>query len=228
MSKIICVIAAHADDEVLGCGGSISKFVEEGSFVHVLILADGESSRDGLEKTEIKKAINLRNKAARSANDVLGVSSLTMLNFPDNKMDSVDLLDVVKKVESFLVDLKPAMVITHNRSDVNIDHQICHQAVVVACRPQPGHSVRELLFMEVASSTEWAPYSNGGNYSPNYWVDITQTIEKKLSSLESYREELREFPHPRSLKGVSSLSSWRGATIGVPFAESFMAGRIIR
>ena len=227
MSKTIAVIVAHADDEVLGCGGAIAKFVKEGSSVHVLLLADGETSRSNLSEQNYNKAKKQRNEAAIKANNILGTESLTILEFPDNRMDGVDLLDVVKAVEVFIEKHRPNMVVTHFLNDVNIDHQVTHKAVVVACRPQPNHSVDELLFMEIASSTEWIPGVGQTLFSPNYWIDITESMDAKLSALEAYRDELREFPHPRSLEGITALSKWRGSTVGVAFAECFVAGRII-
>ena len=227
MSKVIAVIAAHADDEVLGCGGAIAKFVKAGCQVHVLLLADGETSRSDLDPKDYDKAQKVRNKAAMRANEILGTTSLTMLNFPDNRMDGVDLLDVVKAVETFIAEHRPNVVITHFSNDVNIDHQITHQAVVVACRPQPNHCVEELLFMEIVSSTEWIPVTGQVLFSPNYWVDITESIDIKMAALNAYKDELREFPHPRSVDGVKALSTWRGCTVGVASAESFIVGRII-
>ena len=227
MSKVIAVIAAHADDEVLGCGGAIAKFIKSGCQVHVLLLAEGETSRSDLDPKDYDKAQKSRNKAAVNANKILGTTSLTMLNFPDNRMDGVDLLNVVKSVEKFIAEHRPNVVITHFSNDVNIDHQVAHQAVVVACRPQPSHCVEELLFMEIASSTEWIPVTGQVLFSPNYWVDITGSIDVKLAALNAYKDELRDFPHPRSIEGVEALSKWRGCTVGVASAESFISGRII-
>ena len=227
MSKIVAVIAAHADDEVLGCGGAIAKFVKEGCAVHVLLLADGETSRPDLDAINYDKARKQRNRAAVRANEILGTKSLTMLDFPDNRMDGLNLLDVVKAVEVFIEEHRPNIVVTHFSNDVNIDHQITHQAVAVACRPQPSHCVEELLFMEIASSTEWIPVTGQTLFAPNYWIDITESIDIKLEALNAYKDELREFPHPRSIAGVTALAKWRGCTVGVAFAESFVAGRII-
>ena len=227
MSDTVAVIAAHADDEVLGCGGAIARFVAEGCDVHVLLLADGETSRNDLAKDDCDAAIKTRQEAAVRANEVLGSSSLTVLDFPDNRMDSVDLLEVVKAVERFISKHRPSVVITHFSNDVNIDHQITHRAVVVACRPQPNHFVEKLLFMEILSSTEWTPTIGEAQFSPNYWVDIDRYLSIKLEALAAYKEECREFPHPRSTKGVETLAAWRGCTVGVVSAEAFVAGRII-
>jgi N-acetylglucosamine malate deacetylase 1 len=135
------------------------------------------------------------------------------------------LLDVVKKIEAFIQRYQPSTVFTHHAGDVNIDHQVVHHAVVTACRPLPGHSVKELLFFEVPSSTEWRPTSSAEPFIPNWFVDISTTLAKKLQALEGYGSELRAFPHPRSLKAVSALATWRGATVGVEAAEAFVLGR---
>ena len=227
MNKVVAIIAAHADDEVLGCGGTIARFIKEGCQVHVLLLADGETSRDDLDPENYDHAKSIRNKAALRANEILGTTSIKMLDFPDNMMDGVILLDVVKEVEAFILNYRPNIVITHFANDVNIDHQITHQAVVVACRPQPDHCVEELLFMEIASSTEWIPATGKAPFYPNYWIDITEFIDTKMEALNAYEDELRQFPHPRSSEGVKALSTWRGCSVGVASAESFIAGRII-
>jgi N-acetylglucosamine malate deacetylase 1 len=227
MSKVIAVIAAHADDEVLGCGGTISKFIDEGHSVHILLMADGETSRSELDKSSYEFAKEKRNTSAKKANKILSSSSLTVLEFPDNRMDGLDLLDVVKPIEKFIDEYKPEIIITHFAGDVNIDHQITNKAVITACRPQPGHCVKKLLFMEVASSTEWMPPSEKLNFNPNYFVDISKYIDKKVEALEAYNDEMRDFPHSRSIKSVKSLAVWRGSTVGVSAAESFVAGRII-
>jgi LmbE family N-acetylglucosaminyl deacetylase len=144
---------------------------------------------------------------------------------PDNRMDCVDMLDVVQQIEESVQRHKPCTVLTHNAGDVNIDHRIVHDAVIAACRPQPGHCVKKLLFFEVPSSTEWRPAASAPVFSPNFFVDISATLARKLKALEAYASELREFPHPRSLQAVSALARWRGASVGVMAAEAFMLGR---
>jgi LmbE family N-acetylglucosaminyl deacetylase len=144
---------------------------------------------------------------------------------PDNRMDGLDLLDVVKLIETTISRLQPCTVLTHHVGDVNIDHRIVHEAVLAACRPQPSHPVRELLFFEVPSSTEWRPPGSGQPFQPNLFIDISKTLAVKLKALETYANELREFPHPRSMRAVEALARWRGATIGVEAAEAFILGR---
>ena len=168
MSSAVVVIAAHPDDEVLGCGGTMARYARDGRPVHVLLFADGESSRTGGEAPDdFGDQVDARNRAAAVACRVLGCATVTVLALPDNRLDGVELLDLVKHVESFVVKHRPATVLTHHAGDVNIDHRMLHEAVVAACRPQPNHPVRELLFFEIASSTEWRPAGSGIAFVPN-------------------------------------------------------------
>jgi len=227
MAETIVVVAAHPDDEVLGCGGTIARFANEGYSIHVLLLADGESSRGEVPIENIDDLVTTRSNAAEQACGILGCSSTKTLSLPDNRLDGVDLLDIVKQVESFIHQYQPTKVFTHHRGDVNVDHKIVHDAVLTACRPQPNHCTKELLFFEIPSSTEWQTPDAEDSFHPNYFVDISSTIGKKLRALEAYQEEMRKFPHPRSLQAVEALSQWRGATVGVKAAEAFVLGRKI-
>ncbi len=222
MSKSIAVIAAHPDDEVLGCGGTIARMAVQGCPVHILLVADGETSRSN-EGNIVD--LEHRRCAAQKAGEILGCSSVELLTLPDNRLDRLERLDIIKMVENFLDRYHPSIVFTHHVGDVNIDHQILHHAVVTACRPMPGKSIEELLFFEVPSSTEWRPYGSAESFNPNWFTDISQTLEIKLRALRAYEAELREFPHPRSLRAVSALAEWRGATAGFMAAEAFVLGR---
>ena len=222
VNSTVVIFAAHPDDEVLGCGGTIAKLTQQGSRVHVVFLADGESSRD--DTVDIDNLILQRKKNAREALKVLGCTSIDFLDFPDNRLDSLDLLDIVKKIEGFINVYKPIKVFTHYAHDLNIDHQITHNAVVTACRPQPEYCVKELLFFEVPSSTEWGLFKT---FSPNYFVDISNTLSLKIDALNAYKNELQPFPHPRSIKAVESLACYRGASSGCRAAEAFIIGRKI-
>lgn len=228
MKKKILVIAAHPDDEILGCGGTMARHSAEGDEVHVLLLAEGVTSRD--ERAQLKrreKENEARRRAAHRAGKILGVRSLTLHEFPDNRMDSVHLLDVVKKIEAVKKDLKPEIVYTHHSSDVNIDHRRVHEAVIAACRPLPKDSVRRLLFFEVPSSTEWQMPGSRPCFAPNWFTDISKTLGKKIKALKQYDHEMRPWPHPRSYRGVETLARWRGATAGVDAAEAFVLGRVL-
>lgn len=229
MNKSILVIAAHPDDEVLGCGGTMARHAQAGDEVHVAILAEGITSRDDQRKREvIETELSVLKRASQKANDLLGVKSLVRHDFPDNRMDSLARLDVIKVVEGFIERFQPAVVYTHYSGDVNIDHRRTHEAVVVACRPMPGNQlVRTLLFFEIASSTEWQPPASGSPFMPNWFVDISETLDLKLKSLEAYESEMRAWPHARSLAALEHLARWRGATIGVEAAEAFVLGRTL-
>ena len=140
-------------------------------------------------------------------------------------MDELGLLDVVKHVEAFVQSYEPLTVLTHHSGDVNVDHRVIHDAVITVCRPQVNHPVKELLFFEVPSSTEWRPPASAESFQPNWFTDISTTLDVKLEALQAYKAELRPFPHPRSLEAVSALAGWRGATVGVEAAEAFVLGR---
>ena len=227
--QTILIIAAHPDDEVLGCGGSMVKWSKSGNHVHVLIMAEGATSRDR-SRNKISRQIELSHLAqsAKKAGKILGVQSVELLDYPDNRMDSVDLLDVIKTIEKYIEKLKPEVVVTHHLGDLNLDHQIIHQAVMTACRPQPGHPVKCILSFEVSSSTEWQAPIVINPFVPNLFENISETLELKIKALEAYDSEMREWPHARSSKAVEHLARWRGASVGVEAAETFMLLREIR
>lgn len=228
MNNKVIVISAHPDDEVLGCGATIAKHVENGDEVHVLILAEGQTSRDTQrDRTKNIEVLTQLSEAAREAANVLGVSTVTLKDFPDNRMDSVDLLDVVKTLEEFIELHQPSIIYTHHYWDLNIDHRITNQAVITAARPIPGSSIKRILFFEVPSSTEWQASSSCLPFAPNWFVDISDTLDKKIEALKRYKHELRSWPFPRSLDAVSYLAKWRGASIGTMAAEAFVLGRNI-
>ncbi len=228
MTDNVAVIAAHPDDEVLGCGGTVARMAAEGRAVHIMLMADGETSR-AANQEQIGDASKLaaRNSSARAACKVLGCASIEILALPDNRLDRLELLDIVRHIEIFLRRWQPSTILTHHTGDVNIDHRIVHDAVIAACRPQPGHPVKELLFFEIPSSTDWRPPGSAAPFNPNWFVDISATLSAKLEALQAYETELRAFPHPRSLIAVEALARWRGATVGVEAAEAFVLGRNI-
>jgi LmbE family N-acetylglucosaminyl deacetylase len=226
MHKSILVVAAHPDDEVLGCGGTLAKLAAAGAVVNVSFLSDGVTARADSAALHLGQ-LEARKTAARRAADILGVRSVTFGEYPDNRMDSAALLDVTRSIEALIARFTPDTVFTHHSGDVNIDHRRVHEAVVTACRPQPGHSVRTLLCFEVPSSTEWQLVGSAPTFAPNWFEDISATLERKLAALDAYGAELRDWPHPRSREGVEHLVRWRGATVGASAAEAFMLGRRI-
>lgn len=221
VNKIILVVAAHTDDEAMGCGGTIARHVAEGDQVHLLFMTDGVGSREVVAKEATERLT-----AAHQAAKVLGVSSFVNLSFPDNRMDSVALLDIVKEVEAKITEIQPEVIYTHHLGDLNIDHQITHKAVLTACRPQPNFCVKTIYAFEVLSSTEWQT-PNYIPFTPNVFIDITDYLATKIQALKAYQEEMREAPHSRSLQHLELLTKHRGYTVGVTAAEAFMLIRAL-
>jgi LmbE family N-acetylglucosaminyl deacetylase len=225
MAERILVVAAHPDDELLGVGGTLARHGAAGDEVHILILAEGVTSRTTTRNATASAAeIGALMDAARGAAQLIGARKPHFAGFPDNRMDEVALLDVVKSVEQVLAELRPSIVYTHYAGDLNIDHRIACQSVVTACRPLPGASVRAIYAFETLSSTEWAAPLEPV-FAPNRFVDISAYLDIKLRALEFYRSEMRAFPHPRSREAVAALAHDRGASIGVDAAEAFMVLR---
>ncbi len=220
----ILVVAAHPDDEVLGCGGTIAKMTNNGDKVYVMIMCDGESSRK-LSKKILNKNIKLRKDACYASCKLLGTKKPEFENFPDNQLDKIPLLKVTQAVEKKIKKIKPNMIFTHHWGDLNIDHQKISKSVITACRPQKKNSVKTLLFFEVPSSSEWQITSKKNLFSPNWFHDISSTINLKLKALKLYKSELRKSPHPRSITGIKSLAKWRGSVVGFKAAEAFELGR---
>ncbi len=222
-NKTILVIAAHPDDEVLGCGGTILKHTENGDKVHILILAEGITSR---QKKRDRSLVNLELNKLKSSTDqvsnLLNITSFELLDFPDNRLDSIDILEIIKKIEEKIDILSPSIIYTHHNGDLNIDHKLINQAVITACRPiKKNNNVKKIYSFEIPSSTDWQ-LNNNNNFKPNYFVDITNQLEKKIKAMEFYESELKDWPHSRSKKGIESFANIRGMQSGFKAAESFM------
>lgn len=219
----VLVVMAHPDDETLGAGGTIARLVAEGRSVAWLLLSSGVGSRDETRADEAA----VRRRHCDDAAGVLGVTDVTVADLPDNRFDSVDLLDVVQLVERALERVRPDTVITHHRGDLNVDHRVTHHAVATATRPLPGSAVRTVLAAEVPSSTEWAP-EPASTFRPSLHVDISGHVDAKLDALACYRDEVRRAPHARSAAAVRALAVSRGAQSGVAAAEAFEVVRALR
>lgn len=219
MSERVLIIAAHPDDEVLGAGGVIARHADAGNPVDIVFLADGVTARPGVGGLE------RRHDAARRAAQILKANEPVFFDFPDNRLDTVSLLDVVQAVEQVVAKSAPDIVYTHHGGDLNVDHRVVHQAVLTAMRPLPGTKYRQIFAFEVSSSTEWAA---GDAFRPNHFVNVAATLERKIAALEAYAEEMRPFPHARSLEAVRALAAWRGAAAGLHAAEAFVTLRSIQ
>ena len=224
--KKILIVAAHPDDEILGCGATVARLVQQGHEAYTLILGEGKTSRD--EKRDVmkreKEIKNLRNEIHK-ANKLIGVKDVFVHDFPDNRFDSIDLLDIVKVVEKFKNKVKPEIIFTHHENDLNADHEITFRAVLTATRPLKEEVVKEIYSFEVISSTEWKfPLT----FSPQIFFDISQTLELKIKAMAVYKSELREFPHPRSLKGIELAAQNWGMRVGLSYVEAFQLIRCLK
>lgn len=218
----VLIVVAHTDDEVIGCAGTIARHVAAGDTVNIVYMADGVTSRDGYQNEELL----LREKAATKAQAILGCSNVFNLGFPDNKMDTLSILDVVKPLEEIIQEFNPESIYTHHYGDLNVDHRVTHQAVMTACRPLPSSSVKQIYTFEVMSSTEWASPGNLP-FLKNYFVDISAFMDIKQEALNAYALEMRKAPHSRSIENIMYLARHNGHCVGVDAAEAFMLMRYI-
>ena len=225
--RTVLIVAAHPDDEVLGAGGTVARHAAAGDKVYPLILAEGATARGSRSDIESMagEVSRLRDQAAASA-EALGAQPPSFAGFPDNRMDGIDLLDIVKTVERKVAELQPQIVYTHFGGDLNVDHRLAYQATVTACRPVPGATVRAIYAFETVSSTEWAPAADA-QFRPDRFVGISEQLDRKLAALRCYESEMRPAPHARSLEAVEALARVRGASVGLEAAEAFAVIREI-
>jgi len=224
----VLVVAAHPDDELLGCGGTAARLAQERHSIYVAILGEGITARHSQRAEADTLALNkLRGCSQRVAN-LLGVKELTLHGLPDNRFDSLPLLDVIKIVEELIDRWRPAAIYTHHGGDLNVDHQIVSRAVLTATRPVKGHPVAELYMFEIASSTEWGFQQLSPVFKPNVFVDIEGTLSLKLEGMRLYESEAREFPHPRSPEALTAIARRWGSVVGRNAVEAFEAVRLIR
>ena len=208
----VLVVAAHSDDEVLGCGGTLMRHLSQGDEVRIIFLTNGVGGRGSNEGADVRKL------ACKNVMNVLGVSSFQQFDFPDNQLDTVPLLEIVQKVEQTVFSFKPDIIYTHYAEDLNIDHRICSAAVSTACRPLPISLHREIFGFEINSSTEWSTFNV---FKPSHHVNIEGFLDQKIKLMGMYENEIRDFPHPRSCEAIRALAKWRGATAGFFAAEAF-------
>lgn len=225
----ILIVAAHPDDEVLGCGATIAKLAGQGHEAYTLILGEGKTSRAPSGKvSSLSKEIKLLKKESESANSVIGVKKVFWSDLPDNRFDSIDLLDVVKKIEVVKERIRPDIIFTHHAGDLNIDHQITFRAVITAARPLGGETVKDIYSFEIPSSTEWNSYFKDTAFIPNVFSDVAETIDIKVRAMAEYKSELREYPHPRSLRHIKELAKVNGTKTGLEYSENFVLIRSVR
>lgn len=209
--KRVCVIVAHGDDEVLGCGGTIARHVAEGDEVRLIVMVNhGMRAKDQIDM-------------AQNAAEILGIKSVDSVGLCDQRMDDYPFLKIVNLLEGVIGTTE--IIYTHHLGDLNLDHRITAQAVLTAARPLPGSTVKEIYGMEIPSSSEWSPVDK---FEPNHFVDIGEYADVKLQALKCYDTEMRPTPHARSYASVNAREILRGASVGVCFAEAFQVYRQIR
>jgi LmbE family N-acetylglucosaminyl deacetylase len=226
--RSVLVVAAHPDDEILGCGGTMARLIREGHQVRIAILAEGMSSRYPTREGVDQGQLGHLHEGAQKAADTVGAKELVLCKLPDNRLDTVPLLEVVKTVESLVARFQPEVIYTHHPGDLNVDHGVVHRAVLTATRPMKGQCVREIYAFEVPSSTEWAFQRLEPSFRPNVFVDIADTLEVKISALRCYDTETREFPHPRSPEALRAIAARWGSVVGLQAVEAFELVRSVR
>lgn len=216
------VVVAHPDDEALGMGGTIYKIAKLGKKVYVCILSGDADARlnrpidDRLEKNTIDSL------------KILGANLIITGGFPNIKMNTVPHIELVKFIERAIVDTKAEVIITHHPADLNNDHHhtsvACQAAARIFQRRTGIVRLKELLFMEVLSSTEWGLNASLNQFIPNTYVEIHKTgVEKKIEAVLTYEGVMRDYPHPRSKNAIMALAILRGSQAGLKYAEAFQS-----
>jgi LmbE family N-acetylglucosaminyl deacetylase len=224
----LLVIAAHPDDEVLGCGGTIRRLSSHGARVHILILASGLTSRADFLPEGKSADLAVHYERARKAAAILGASNVSFAGFPDQKMDTLPLLEITQRIETEIELLRPDTIFTHHGGDLNQDHAITYRATLTATRPTAACGVRAVYAYEIPSSTEWAFHRFEPKFQPNLFFDVSETLPFKVEAMQIYESEARPFPHPRSPLALESIAQKWGSTVGCNAAEAFEIVREIR
>ena len=193
-NKTVLIVAAHPDDDAFGCGGTIRKLANQKNKIFAMYFTDGVSTRQNQKKP--KKNIIDRKKNSESASKIMGIKNCTYCSFSDNQLDKIPLLKIIQKIEDQIKKIKPDLIFTHFENDLNLDHQIINRAVITATRPKPNIKLKKkILLFETLSSTEWKFSSKTKVFNPNYFVDISKTINHKIKSIKCYKKEIFNWPH---------------------------------
>lgn len=216
----VLVFAAHPDDELLGLGGTVRRLVDEGVAVRAVIMAEGLTSRAEARLDVGKAELEKLQSDSRKAAEIVGYKSIEFCGLPDNRMDGMDLLDVVKIVSRYVERHQPDTVFTHHHGDLNVDHRITCEAVLTACRPVGDCPVKRIYAFETPSSSEWN-YNCREPFVPNVFFDVKGTLEAKIKGMSCYGSEMKDYPHPRSEEALVALGRYRGSGSGYALAEAF-------
>jgi LmbE family N-acetylglucosaminyl deacetylase len=229
-NKRIMVVVAHPDDELLGCGATFNKLVTEfNSNVRVVILGEGITSRsDVRDKEQWEAELKIHRANIKQAQEAIGYHSVSIYDFPDNRFDTIALLDIIKVIEKEKNEFMPEIIFTHHGGDLNIDHQRTFEAVITACRPMESESVKTIITFETPSGTEWRASTDPYHFIPNLFIAVNEeNINTKIKGMENYEFERRSFPHPRSPEALKITAKRWGISIGVDYAEAFCLVRSI-
>lgn len=221
MNKNTLIIAPHPDDEILGCGGTIGKICASGTKVFVLVATRGKK-----EMYPEERILNVRNEA-KNAHKILGVSETIFLDFPAPDLDMVSMAEISGEIHKIIEDYNISTIYLPHHGDIHHDHKVIFQAGLVAARPVGGNSVKKIFSYETLSETEWATPNGEDAFIPTRFVNITDFFALKLNAMKCFKSQLRDFPNPRSLKGIEVLANLRGSTVGFYYAEAFMTIRVI-
>lgn len=230
-NKKIMVVVAHPDDELLGLGATMHKLVHEYNVqTHVVILGEGITSRgDKRDPEQWEKELKIHKQNINEAQAAIGYHSVSAYFFPDNRFDTVALLDIIKVVEKEKEQFLPEIIFTHHGGDLNVDHQRTFEAVITASRPMKGEVVKTIITFETPSGTEWQASSDPRRFSPNLFIEVSQDdVEAKIKGMDSYEFEKREWPHPRSPEALKNNCIERAIRVGKNFVESFEIIRLIQ
>ena len=216
-NETILIVVSHTDDETLGMGGTIAKHINSGDKVFAISMTDGLSARNNASSKQIKERFDASEKAA----EILGFNWIKKGNFPDNKIDSIPLINIIKFIEEVKNKINPSIIYTHSSADLNVDHQLVSKAVLTSFRPQVSETWNEIRLFEIPSATDYGHKAITNVFIPNLYINVERTWELKVEALKSYHSEMKSYPNSRSYEGLKNLAKYRGNQVGLKYAESF-------
>lgn len=222
--KIYLVIAPHADDEILGCGATIAKLSAEGNEVYVLIVTNASIGAPELYSTQ---DIDKVRKEAKEAHKILGVKDTFFMDFPAPRLDTFPSYKISKEISKLFDKLKPEIIFIPGLGDLHLDHAVLYRSCLVSARPINNCTVKKIYVYETLSETNWAPLQGNQTFIPNVYIDTTNFFHKKLEAMQCFKNQIKVYPHCRSLEAIEALAQYRGSTVGLTYAEAFMTERVI-
>jgi len=223
MNKKILILSPHADDEILGCGGFISKYSNKNYQINVLILTNANRGAPELYSTEeIKK---IRNEA-KQANNLIGTKKLYFENLPALNLANYPIYKITNIINKYMKSINPEIMLIPSGNDIHDDHKIIFKAAKVSIRPNKKSNLKKILTYEVLSETEWN--ENGKSFNPNYYISLNKLdINNKVKAFLKYKSQVKKFPHPRSKEAIINLSKVRGSQVFMKYAEAFKVEKIL-